>query len=168
MLKEVGFNEYVNKALEQLPKGAFMSVEAKGKKNTMTIGWGNVGIVWGKPMFIALVRYSRHTYELVEESNQFTISFPLNGQLKKELGFCGCQSGREYDKFKECDLTALAGKNVSSPMIEECDLHYECKVVYKQGMNPEVLNDELNSTYYSNGNYHMIYYGEIVGTYIKE
>lgn len=54
-------------------------------------------------------------------------------------------------------------------MIDECDLHYECKVVFfKQPMKPELIQEQINDTHYSKGNYHIIYYGEIVGTYVKQ
>ncbi len=168
MLEKIDYSMYSKEAIEQPHKGAFMSVKVGNELNTMTIGWGSIGFIWGKPIFTALVRYSRHTYELVEQTDEFTISFPLNGQLKKELGYCGTKSGRDVNKFEALGLTAIEGKDVSSPMIDECDLHYECKVVFKQPMKPELIQEQINDTHYSKGNYHIIYYGEIVGTYVKQ
>lgn len=168
MLNKVAYNAYTNEALEQLPKGAFMTVKTGDECNTMTIGWGNIGFIWGKPIFTALVRYSRHTYKMVEEADSFTISFPLKGQLKKELGFCGSKSGRDVDKFAELSMAVVEGVDVPSPMIEDCDLHYECKVVFKQDMNPELLDEIIKEQCYANDNYHVLYYGEILGVYAKE
>lgn len=168
MVEKVDYNAYAKEALQQLPKGAFMNVRVGDELNTMTIGWGNIGFIWGKPVFTALVRYSRHTYQLVEQADEFTVSFPLNGQLKKALGFCGSKSGRDVNKFDELSLTAVDGKDVTSPMIDECDLHYECKVVFKQPMDPEKLQESIKGDCYPEDNYHVIYYGEIVGTYIKQ
>ncbi|TCK98682.1 flavin reductase like protein [Natranaerovirga hydrolytica] len=167
MLNEIAFNTLSKEALEQLSKGAFLSVKHGDQENTMTIGWGTIGVIWGKPIFVVAVRYSRYTYDLMEQTNDFTVSFPLNGQLKKELGLCGKTSGRDQDKFKEYDITAVPGKNVESPMIEECDLHYECKVVYKQAMEPATLDQGIKDKSYSNKDYHIMYYGEIVGCYKK-
>ncbi len=87
MLEKIDYSMYSKEAIEQLHKGAFMSVKVGNELNTMTIGWGSIGFIWGKPIFTALVRYSRHTYELVEQTDEFTISFPLNGQLKKRVRF---------------------------------------------------------------------------------
>jgi len=45
-----------------------VSVDKDGKPNAMTIGWGTIGIIWGKPIFAVLVRPSRYTYGLIEET----------------------------------------------------------------------------------------------------
>ena len=168
MYKDISFEDYSQEFIKQLPKGVFLNVKGKETINTMTIGWGNIGVIWGKPVMTILVRYSRYTYKLLEESNEFTVSVPLNGQLKKELGFCGTKSGMDYDKFKECHLTAVKGKEVDAPIIDECDLHFECKVVHKQAMEPALLDENIHENYYSNHDYHVIYYGEIVASYIKQ
>ena len=73
------------KILEQLPKGAFLTVKNGEKMNVMTIGWGNIGFIWGKPIFTALVRYSRYTYELLENSGEFAVCVPKKDSMKKEL-----------------------------------------------------------------------------------
>lgn len=168
MYKDIHYTDYSKEFINQLTKGAFLNVKSKDSINTMTIGWGNIGFIWGKPILAVMVRYSRHTYQLIEKSTEFTVSLPLKGQLKKELGFCGSQSGKDFNKFKECNLTPKNGKVIETPIIDECDLHYECKIVHKQAMEPGLLDGKINEKYYSNHDYHVIYYGEIVATYIKE
>ena len=39
-----------------------VTLGADGKANVMTIGWGTMGSIWSRPVFIVLVRPSRHTY----------------------------------------------------------------------------------------------------------
>lgn len=168
MFKDINYDEYSKELIDQLPKGAFLTAKNGDKVNTMTIGWGNIGFIWGKPIFTVAVRYSRYTYNLLKESKEFTLSIPLNGQLKKEMGFCGSKSGRDVDKFKECNLTSVKGKMVEPPVIEGCDLFYECKIVYHQAMEPGLLDKKLDEKWYSNHDYHVIYYGEIVAAYIRE
>lgn len=168
MKRNIDFNEYSVEMLTQLKKGAFLTVKDGDKANTMTIGWGNIGFVWNKPIFTVEVRYSRYTYELLEKTNEFTVSVPLNKDLKKQLAICGTKSGRDTDKFQECNLTPEKGKVLSTPIVGECELHYECKVVYKQAMEPGTLSDEIKKKYYPNNNFHVIYYGEVVASYIKE
>lgn len=168
MYKEINFAEMSKELLNQISKGAFLTVKSGDIVNTMTIGWGSLGVIWSKPMFTIAVRYSRYTHELIEKAQDFTVSFPLKGQLKKELGICGTKSGRDIDKFKECNLTLKEGEVVNSPVIDECDLHLECKIVYKQPMDENALCDEIKEKAYANGDYHVLYYGEIVKAYIKE
>lgn len=167
MFKDVPYDKHMTKVSEKLSSnGIFLTVQGD-KLNTMTIGWGFIGHMWGKPIFIVPVRKSRFTYGLIENSDNFTVSIPY-GDMKKELSYCGSRSGRDVDKFKELGLIPVDGKVVSTPVIEQCDLHYECKIVYKQVMNPEFLDKEYDSRWYGNKDYHMLYYGEIVACYEKE
>lgn len=165
-MKEVKFNEYSTELMEQLPKGIFLTVKDGDKINTMTIGWANLGVIWMKPVFTVLVRFSRYTYELIQDAGEFTVSVPLNNNLAKALAFCGTRSGRDYDKFKECGLTLRAGEKVDAPVIEDCELHYECKVIYKQVMEPSALDKDIRKAKYSNNDYHVMFYGEIVSSYL--
>lgn len=168
MYKEVAFSEISREALEQLSKGAFLTVRNCDKTNTMTIGWGALGYIWGKPVFIAMVRHSRYTFELIEKANDFTVSFPSKGEMKGELAFCGTKSGRDCDKFKECSIKAKDGDTTLSPVIEGCRLFFECRTLYKQPMLKENLNKEIRDRWYGDGDYHTIYFGEITKAYIFE
>ncbi|MCX7884586.1 MAG: flavin reductase family protein [Caloramator sp.] len=169
MYKEVDFFEYSKDILKQIERGAFLTVKHGEKVNTMTIGWGSLGSIWHKPVFIVLVRGSRYTYEIVEKAEDFTVSFPLKGQLKEELIGCGTKSGRDIDKFKEFNLKTREGISVKTPIIDDCDFHFECKIIYKQKMDENKLSDEwIKKTFYNNGDYHYVYYGEILKSYIKE
>ncbi|ACV64644.1 flavin reductase domain protein FMN-binding [Desulfofarcimen acetoxidans DSM 771] len=168
MKKDVKYNEHTKELFEQLPKGAFLTVKHEDKIDTMTIGWGTVGYIWQKPIFTVAVRYSRYTHEIISKSQEFTVSIPVNKDLKQALATCGTKSGRDIDKFKECGLTAEAGKVITTPVIGECDLHYECKIVYKQDMEPAQASDDIHKTCYPKGDFHVLYYGQIVACYVKE
>ncbi len=121
----------------------------------------------GKPIFMVAVRYSRYTYDLIEEAKDFTVSIPLENNLKKELNYCGTYSGKDVDKLKECKLKIREGRKVASPpIIENCELHYECKIVYKQAMEPGTLDNSIKNQYYQNKDYHILYFGEIVDCYL--
>lgn len=150
-------------------RGAFLTVKNKdGKINTMTIGWGNIGYEWARPIFTVLVRESRYTHQFLENAEDFTVSISLDDKLNKALEFCGSKSGRDFDKFKECKLSFLDSKIVKSPAIAECDMIYECKIVYKDYMNIELLDDDIKNKWYETGDCHTIYYGEIVNCYHKK
>ena len=56
----------VAEMLTQLPLGAFLTVKSGDRVNTMTIGWGTIGFMWGKPIMTVMVRYSRHTHQLIK------------------------------------------------------------------------------------------------------
>lgn len=165
-MESIKFNKYQKEVMEVIGEGALLTVNDGEELNTMTIGWGSVGIIWGKPMFTVLVRHSRYTHKLIENTDQFTVSVPLHGQLKKETDYCGSHSGRNVNKFDELGLEIIEGKELETPFIKNSDIHYECKIVYKQDMKPDLLFDEdIRNKYYSQGDYHTVYYGKIIGTY---
>jgi flavin reductase (DIM6/NTAB) family NADH-FMN oxidoreductase RutF len=149
-------------------KDAFLSVKNEDRANTMTISWGNVGYEWGKPIFTVMVRHSRFTHELIEKSGEFTVSIPMKDGLKKALAICGSKSGRNIDKFEAANITAVEGRKVNAPIIANCDMYYECKIVYKHDMNPALLSEDILKTSYIDGDLHTIYYGEIVDCYQGE
>ena len=115
-MQEITFDQYAPQVLQQLPKGAFLTVSHGGRDNTMTIGWGSLGVIWGKPVFSVLVRPSRFTYGLLEASGEFTVSVPL-ADMAKALGVCGSKSGRDTDKFTAAGLQKLPGIKLATPVI---------------------------------------------------
>ncbi|MGE5653045.1 MAG: flavin reductase family protein [Bacillota bacterium] len=168
MYRDVPYHQFTKEALAQLPKGAFLTVQDGESRNTMTIGWGTIGFIWQKPIFMVAVRYSRHTYGLLEKAKEFTVSVPIKEDLGKALALCGSKSGRDIDKFSAAGLTIRLGKVLTTPIIDDCSLHYECKVVYQQVMEPGTLDEGIRSRSYSKGDFHVLYYGEIVACYVKE
>jgi flavin reductase (DIM6/NTAB) family NADH-FMN oxidoreductase RutF len=164
--QSIKYNELSDKALQQLSKGAFFTTKVGNKVNTMTIAWGGINIVWNKPFFVAYVRFSRDSYNMVEESEEFTISIPIEKNMKKELSYCGTKSGRDVDKIKDMKLSLLPGRQVETPILSDCELHYECKVTYKLPMKLGLVPEDVRQRYYNNNDYHMIYYGEIVDSYL--
>lgn len=163
---EAGYFDYLNETLDVLGKPGLLlvSTDADGKPNAMTIGWGTVGIIWGKPIFVVLVRPSRYTHGLMEQTEDFTVNVP-SAELREAVAFCGSKSGRDYDKFAEKGLTAVPGKKVKSPIIDECVIHYECKVVHKNDVLKDELASAIVSSAYPAGDFHTIYYGEILSVY---
>lgn len=168
-MKEIDYYQCYEKIVEQLKQGAFLNVKNKnGIVNTMTIAWGAMGYMWRKPVFTVMVRQSRYTHNLIENAESFTVSFPRQGQLKNELNICGTKSGQDIDKFKECNLTLQKSNKVETPVIKECDLHLECKIVYKQPMDPTFMSEEIIKVYGDEKDYHTLYYGEVLSCCAKE
>jgi len=166
MQKIFEYSKHMDEIIEKLSgNGVFLNSSYKGNINTMTIGWGSFGVIWSRPVITVAVRYSRHTYELINKSGVFTISVPVNNVLKKELAFCGSRSGRDIDKFKETGLTAVNGRKVGVPVIGECGMHFECRVIYKQAMEPALIDTKIDEEFYNCNNFHILFYGEIVDSY---
>ena len=163
----MSLDQHIAKALEVLPKGVFLTTAMGESVNTMTISWGSIGHVWNKPVFMVMVRPSRHTYTLLEKSAKFSVSVPL-GNMKEELAICGSKSGRDTNKFELCNLELLEGRAQDVPVIKGCGLHFECKVLHKQAMEFDMLGTEIKEAWYPTENCHVMYYGEIVASYEEE
>ena len=162
--------DYADHICKAMSPGVLLTAKAGDKVNTMTIGWGSIGVEWGKPIFTAYVRPSRYTHEMIEATGEFTVNVPM-GNVKSILGFCGTKSGREVDKVAELGLTLEEPMNISVPGIRELPLTLECKVIYKQDQVMSNLRDDLWAKYYDqtdSGDFHTAYYAEIVGAYLIE
>ena len=174
MKKYIDLWEYAGVILEQVSSGALVTAKAEGEVNPMTIGWGTLGVEWGKPIFTVFVRQSRHTKKLLDKNGEFTINVPLKGADRKAaLGFCGSKSGRDFDKIKELGLTLEEPDVISVPGIKEFPITLECRVVYKQDQNLSLLDADKCQRYYApgtanDGDYHTAYYGEVLAAYIIE
>ena len=178
MKKHVDAFDYAGTVCKEMAKGILITTKLDGKVNTMTIGWGHIGIEWGKPIFIAYVRESRHTYTMLEGNGEFTVNIPMGQVDKKILGYCGTKSGRNTDKIRDMGLTLEDPSVISVPGIKELPLTLECKVIYKQKQDLSAIPGELLEKYYPqdvsdpdqgrNRDRHVAFYGEIVDSYIIE
>jgi flavin reductase (DIM6/NTAB) family NADH-FMN oxidoreductase RutF len=117
-------------------------------------GWGL--LVWVAP--------SRYTYSLMEQTGDFTVNVPRSG-MEDIVTYCGRVTGREHDKFREKGLTALPSRHVTSPIVGECAIHYECEVVCKFEMIPESMGEWLTARYKGSTDYHRLFQGQIKAIY---
>ena len=163
-MKERTYLQNVEETMKIITKGAFLTVRAGNQVNTMTIGWATIGFVWKKEVFMVAVRDSRHTFSLMEKSDNFTVTIPLDTSSREAVLFCGTKSGRDFDKFKECGLRQKAAVQVASPVIDIPGIHYECRIIYKSPMDPALLDTDFNKLY-PERDYHTLYFGEILTCY---
>ncbi len=163
MHKEVDLNIVISEIRERLNKPGLLLGTGENC-NPMTIGWGSIGIMWNKPVFTLMVRPVRHSFSLLERNGDFTINIPTEN-MRKEMGICGSQSGRDTDKLKECNFTTGKSQAISVPYIKECPIHLECRTIFKNDVIAGSLDKELIELYYPHADLHRFYYGEIIGAW---
>lgn len=174
MKKYINLWDYAGEILEQVGTAALVTTKADGEVNTMTIGWGTLGVEWKKPLFTVFVRQSRYTKELLDKNGEFTVNIHRKGtDRKKELGLCGSRSGRDTDKIAELGLTLEQPDVITVPGIKEFPITLECRVVYKQDQDLSLLDEDKRLRYYApetpnDGDFHIAYYGEVLAAYIIE
>ena len=136
------------------------------KFNSMTASWGGFGYLWDKNVCICVVRPSRYTFEFIEKTADFTLSF-FDEKYREALNFFGTNSGRNVDKMKGTGLTAREGSS-GTVHFQEANLYLECRKIYYQDLDPQNFIDPKIGNYYSDRDYHRFYIGEITGCFTKE
>lgn len=134
--------------------------------NSMTIGWGAVGQIWGMPYTSVYVRPTRYTHEFMDKYEYFSIVV-FDRSFKESLATFGTESGRDIDKMNFPGLTPDFSYN--APVFHEANLILICKKMYRQEIDKDLLISEYKTKvieeFYSKGvsynNFHTIYYGEI-------
>jgi flavin reductase (DIM6/NTAB) family NADH-FMN oxidoreductase RutF len=166
---QAGPADYLPETISALahPGLLLVSLDRNGRPNVMTIGWGSVGIYWAQPIFVVPVRRSRYTYRCLEATGDFTVNV-LPRKLADLATFCGTVSGRDHDKFAEAKLTPRPALRVRSPIIEECVLHYECKVAHVNDLVPKALARDLMRSAYPHEDYHRFFFGQILAVRAEE
>jgi flavin reductase (DIM6/NTAB) family NADH-FMN oxidoreductase RutF len=161
---KVPYTKKLDKTLTALAGGGALlaSTRNDGLSNVMTIGWATVGVIWGLPMMVVLVRPSRYTYQFIEESKAFTVNVPTP-EMKDYVSLCGTKSGRDVDKVAQ--VSTSMGQEVSCVTIDACSLVYECQVVHWNDVQPDTFVPDIVSRCYGQGDFHRLYYGKIMGAF---
>ena len=134
--------------------------------NMMTIAWGGLGELWGKPVVTIYVSTDRYTYKFLEDNEYFTVTaFPE--QFRDKLQYLGSVSGRDEDKVKGSDLTPEFTK-LGNPIYKEANLAIECKKIYAEQFKKELMPLEQRQWYdEKKQGVHVMYIGEIVNVWKK-
>jgi flavin reductase (DIM6/NTAB) family NADH-FMN oxidoreductase RutF len=122
-----------------------VGVNVDGKPNYITIGL--IGWMCYDMMSIS-VGHQQYSKIGLEENGTFSINQPTAGQVK-EVDFCGMTSGRTGEKATLFET--FYGELKTAPMIQECPINVECRVV-------QTLVRPI----------HTVYLGEVVAVYADE
>ena len=156
------YTKQLNSLLEKFNgKGVF--VTAGKKPNTMTASWGFCGVMWSKPILIMPIRKSRFTHNFILNEKEFCVSIPLDNDMNKLLSYFGTTSGRDKDKYNEQNIFPVKCKNIDTFFIPGNCLQFECKVILANDLNN--LDNNSKNKYYSDNDYHTMFYGEIIDVY---
>jgi flavin reductase (DIM6/NTAB) family NADH-FMN oxidoreductase RutF len=62
----------------------------------------------------------------------------------------------------------MPNQRIRPPVIKECLVHYECRTLHRNDLEPDALVQAVREEFYNNGDFHRIYFGEIVSAYADE
>lgn len=110
------------------PAGLITSVDSEGKANIITLGEVcNLSIA--KPVVVGIaIAKSRYSHKLISETGEFVVNIPT-AELAEKVDRCGSMSGRDVDKFEVVGLTPVPAQEVAPPLIAECPLNLECRLL---------------------------------------
>lgn len=144
---------------------ALVAAGPRFKSNAMTVSWGGLGVVWGKPVATIYVRPQRYTKEFVDGNDKFTLSF-FAPEHKRALGVLGTKSGRDSNKIEEVGFTPTELDGVVA--YEQADLVFVCRKLYADTIKPECFCDaSVGAEVYPEHDYHTLYIGEIEHVYTR-
>lgn len=145
----------------------WMLITAGGENNfnMMTASWGGLGHLYGKPVAFCFIYPSRHTYQLMEKGDTYTLSFYTETH-REALKYCGSHSGKNEDKVTGSQLTPITTPT-GSRAFEEAWMIIECKKMVSQTFAPEALHDEKLKDEWSGKPLHKMYIGEITNVWVK-
>ena len=175
MKEKINVTDYANLITKMLPKGILLNTNGD-KFNSMVIGWGHLGTLWGKPTFHIYVRQGRYTKPQLDKTGEFTISVPLEKIDPAINRILGGQSGYNIDKVKKAGLELEEAEVIGTPGIRQYPLTIECRVLYAQDQDLAKIPADIRERTYpqdvpgteplANRDFHTMYVGEIVDAYI--
>ncbi len=140
-------------------KWALLSAGSVEKHNTMTISWGGMGTLWGKPVVTVYVKPVRYTYNFMNDNDYFTVSF-YPDQYKKALALMGKVSGRDVDKDRESGLTVRDLEKAVT--YREAEVTLLCKKIYFQDLDRANMPEKAVEMFYKIEEPHRMFIGEVV------
>ncbi len=133
--------------------------------NAMTASWGGLGEMWGRRAAFIFIRPQRHTFELIENCERFSLCIPGEA-YRKALSYCGSHSGRDGDKLAACGLRSCELDGV--PAIAQAHTVFVCRKLYAQLLREDCFLDKTPiDRFYPDKDYHCMYIAEIESVYRK-
>jgi len=128
--------------------------------NTMTASWGGMGVLWDKNVCFCFVRPTRYTFEFMNKSETFTLSF-FPKEFRNVLTYGGSHTGKQVNKVAHCGITPVQGSN-DDIYFAEARLVLECRKIYFSDINPSAFLAQTLADIYPEKDYHRMFIGEIV------
>ncbi len=111
------------------PAALIAAVAPDGTPNLITLGeCFNLSIA--RPVVVGIaIAPERYSYELIQKAGEFSINLPT-ADMVEVVDRVGCTSGRKVgDKFAHVGLTPHPATKIKAPLVAECPINLECKLV---------------------------------------
>jgi flavin reductase (DIM6/NTAB) family NADH-FMN oxidoreductase RutF len=109
-----------------------LTTSRAGRANVMPMSWHTM-MEFVPPLVGCVVSGANYTFEVLRKTGECAINIPTVALAKKVVA-CGNASGQSVDKFERFGLTPVPGTLVQAPLVAECPVSLECKVVDRKLM----------------------------------
>ncbi len=159
--------EFTDNGFQWFRDAQLLAAGNKDKSNAMTIGWGNIGTLWGRPSLTVYVAEKRYTKEFMDKAEYFTV-MSFDKTDNKVITYMGTKSGRDGDKAEALGLHTAYTAN-GTPYYTEATMVIECKIMYVAPFDPNGFRSNVPKRMYANfpAGIHTMYIGEVVNAWKK-
>lgn len=134
--------------------------------NSMTVSWGALGVLWGRPCAIVFVRPQRYTHNFMEKGGSFSLSLMPEGYHEKMAVF-GSRSGRDTDKYAESGFTVQTENGTA--YCAQAQKVIICKKIAENDITRDwFCNKDDDDKIYPAQDRHTVYIGEITSILERE
>ena len=160
--------DFTDNGFQWFREAQLLAAGGKEKSNAMTIGWGGIGTLWGRPALTVYVAEKRYSKEFMDKAEYFTVmSFDVEDS--KVLNYMGTKSGRDVDKAQALGLHTAYTAN-GTPYYTEATMVIECKIMYAAPFEPQYFRSDVPKKMYSKfpAGVHSMYFGEVINAWRKQ
>ena len=159
--------DFTENGFQWFQEAELLAAGTKEKSNAMTIGWGGIGTLWGRPALTVYVAEKRYTKEFMDKAEYFTV-MAFDVEKSNVLNYMGTKSGRDGDKAQALGLHTAYTAN-GTPYYTEANMVIECKLMYVAPFDPNGFRSDVPKNMYSHfpAGIHSMYIGEVINAWKK-
>ena len=136
-----------------------LTAGTRGRFNAMTISWGGLGTLWGRPVATVYVKPARYTHRFMEENKYFTVSF-YPPEQRQALEVLGTMSGRDGDKIAVAGLSPVYLNGAVT--YNEAEITLVCEKIYSHDLELDKVPDWAANAHYTTEEPHTMYIGRVL------
>ena len=133
--------DFTENGFQWFQEAELLAAGTKEKSNAMTIGWGGIGTLWGRPALTVYVAEKRYTKEFMDKAEYFTV-MAFDVEKSNVLNYMGTKSGRDGDKALALGLHTAYTAN-GTPYYTEANMVIECKLMYAAPFDPNGFKSDV-------------------------
>lgn len=113
--------------MQPAPKVLVSCRGLSGEDNVLAVAYcGNCS--YDPPMVMVGIVPTRYSYKMIKESGCFVVNL-VDKSYEETFDYLGSHSKRDEDKLKIKNVQLQDGKKVNAPIISDCPVNIECKIV---------------------------------------